>query len=99
MLTATRLRTTFILALAFFLAGPTVAQISITSSFYSAKAGQRETETEYEADDDGNPFTSLPCVTGMLSAPPDGNGLWHGRRRGRTGGHQSGIQYSQLLCP
>ena len=75
MLTATRLRTSLILALAFFLAGPTVAQISITSSFYNAKAGQRETETEYEADDDGNPFTSLPCVTGMLSAS-GGNQTW-----------------------
>jgi hypothetical protein len=68
MLTTTALRTTLILVLLSLLAGPTFAQIVITSSFYSAKAGQRETESEYEADDDGNPFTSLPCVTGMLSA-------------------------------
>ncbi len=68
MLNATALRTTLILALVSLLAGPTLAQISITSSFYSAKAGQRETENEYEADDDGNPLTTLPCVTGMLSA-------------------------------
>jgi hypothetical protein len=50
------------------IAGTALAQTPITSSFYSAKAGERETELEYEADDDGGIPATVPCGTAMLSA-------------------------------
>ena len=66
MSTASTARLIVILVAAFLLADTALAQISITSSFYSAKAGNRETESEYEADDDGGFDERTPFLCGGI---------------------------------
>ena len=65
---ATTVRAIIILIALTTFVDTTLAQITITSSFYSAKAGERETELEYEADDDGGFPATVPCGTAMLGA-------------------------------